>query len=131
MAIKGGRNLVSNLKKIAHDIEVVKPVQTIQAILTVAANISHKYAPLEYGTLVNSRRQSIKKVGDRIVGTLGYYTDYAAHLNFDPNWSPRHPSMKKGPAWNPNATNHFLEAGFRSAEAQAEIRKIILEVNKL
>lgn len=131
MPIKGDRHLVSNLKSIAKDIEVHAPLRTINGILQVAQNISMRYAPVEYSTLVNSIRREVKVKGNEVVGVLGYYTSYAAHLNFNEDWKPRPPEKKAGPGYNPNATAHFVEAGFTSPEAKAEIQVVIRELNKL
>lgn len=131
MPIKGDRQLVSNLKKIAKDIEVHAPVRTINAILQVAENISMQYAPIEYSTLVNSIRRRVEVRGDEVVGVLGYYTSYASFLNFNQDWNPRPPEQKAGPGYNPNATYGFLQKGFTSPEAKAEISVVIREINKL
>lgn len=131
MSLKGFSSLVSNLESFSKDIEVKKPVQTINAILQVASAISVQYAPVEYSVLINSRRQRVDNVGGKIVGVFGYYTDYAAYLNFSPDWSPRPPERKAGPSWNPNATMGFIQKGFESSEARAQIQKVITEVNKI
>lgn len=131
MPVRGDKRLIGNLKKITEDIKIHAPLRTINGILQVAQNISMKYAPVEYSTLVNSIRRKVEVRGDEVVGVLGYYTSYAAYLNFNPNWSPRPPSMKSGPTWNPEATAHFVEKGFTSPEAQREIKVVIKELNKL
>lgn len=131
MPVKGHRELKRNLNSFAEDVKIKMPEQTITAVLQIGAQISRKYAPIEYSTLVNSVRQTVKNVGGNVVGTLGYYTSYAHWLNFNPDWSPRPPERKQGPAWNPNATPHFLEAGFTSSEAKRAIKSIIKEVNEV
>ncbi len=147
MAMKGFDQLKRNLEQLTEDIEVKKPTQTIVAILQIASNISMKYAPIEYSTLVNSRRTRVFAEGDTIVGTLGYYVDYAAALNNPKKgskldgWKPVPQSKKKtrkkgkkagkARASNMIARQGFLTDAFESEEAKREIQIVITEINKV
>jgi hypothetical protein len=147
MAMKGFDQIKRNLEQLTEDIAVKKPTQTIVAILQVASNISMKYAPIEYSTLVNSRKTRVFAEGDTIAGTLGYYVEYAASLN-NPRkgskldgWQPVPQSKKKtrktgknagkARASNPLAGQGFLNKGFESEEAKREIQIVITEINKV
>ncbi len=137
MAMKGFDQLKRNLEQLTEDIEVKKPTQTIVAILQIASNISMKYAPIEYSTLVNSRRTRVFADGNKIAGTLGYYVEYAGALNNPKKggkldgWKPRPANKKKGPGENLNARQGFLTDAFESEEAKREIQIVITEINKV
>ena len=126
-------NVKSNLNKFFTNVKDKKSVQFVNGVLSAAGNLSKEKAPIEFGTLQNSQRQEVSVKSNRVVGTLSYGTggvDYAAYLNFDKNWSPLMPALKKGNAWNPNATSGFLEYGFESPEA-IKTQNRLLEIFKV
>lgn len=110
------------MKQIFKGISESKALQFINAAGSVAANISLTKAPKEFGTLVNSQAFNVTKNKGSVSGRLSYNTSYASILNNGVyQWKPRPPAQKKGNAWNPNATPHFLEYGFESTEAKTQI----------
>jgi hypothetical protein len=106
-----------------------KALQFTNAVLSVGANYSKMAAPVAYSTLVNSQKTTVTVNGEKITGTLGFYTEYARHLELSENWSPKKPpkygNKKQGRpparAWNPNAKPHFLRDGFESTAAKNDI----------
>jgi len=126
MAISGVKSVKSRMRSITSDIASNKAVQFVNAVGAQAGVLSKEKAPLEYGALHNSQRFDVTKGNGYVVGTLSYNTMYASILNDGVyKWNPRPPDKKAGPAWNPNATTHFLEYGFESNEAKAMINKFL------
>lgn len=126
MPIKGANQVRGRLQQTVRGITDKKAHQFVNAVLAQVGILSKEKAPLEYGTLHNSQRIDVVKESTRIVGSLSYNTMYAAILNNGQyQWNPRPPALKAGPAWNPNATPHFLEYGFESPEGQAVISRFV------
>lgn len=109
-----------------------KAVRFVNAVMSVGASQSRMFAPIAYGTLVNSQKTSVSFEGNKISGTLGYYVDYAYYLETRENWEPKAPpkygNKKKGipkaMAWNANAKPHFLRDGFEDPKSQAKIERL-------
>ena len=124
MPVTGAKAVNSKMKSIFKDIQSNKTNQFVRSVVSVGENNSKQYAPIEYGTLINSTIVDLNSTNGLITGSLSYNTNYAAHLEFGENWSPRPPALKSGPAWNPNAKPHFLRLGFESPESKAEIKEL-------
>ena len=123
MPVTGVSKVKANYKRVFKDIREKKAVQFIAAVQSIGENHSLELAPLEYGTLVNSKIKDIDVTPTRVSGTFSYNTLYAAILETKTDWKPRPVAMKKGPAWNPNAVPHFLRRGFEDSESQALIKR--------
>ena len=124
MPVTGVNKVKSNMKKILKDISDKKAVQFINAVVSIGASQSKEFAPLEYGTLVNSMFTDVGRLADgSVIGSVSYMANYAAYLEFNTNWSPRPINMKAGPATNMAATPHFLRRGFEEPESTAAINK--------
>ena len=130
MPVKNANQVKGNLRKAVAKIDK-KAVQFVQAVVNDAGILSKTKAPLAYGLLVNSQHQDFEKRNTRYTGILSYNTLYASILNDGKyKWRPKPPAKygnaKKGiapaTAWNPEATPHYLEYGFESAEAKQMIK---------
>jgi hypothetical protein len=96
-----------------------------------------EHAPLETSTMMNSAFRRIEgSKTDGWQGVAGFANgmsnpkkgkpfNYAFFLHETTNWSPRPPSQKQGPAWNPDATPKFLERGFTDKDQIAKMQKVI------
>ncbi len=115
--------LRSNMSQIFTDIDKKKSKQFVTAVLTIGWNESKEYAPVEYSTLVNSVRMEVDQTSSLVTGELSYNTKYAAYLENNENWKPKPVTEKAGPAWNPNATPHYLQKGFESSQSKTAIKK--------
>ena len=125
MPVTGVSKLKSNMKQTFRDIEEKKAVQFVNAVLSIGAAESREFAPVEYSTLVNSQLMEVDKSSFGVKGSLSYNTSYAAYLENNTKWKPRPIEKKKGPAWNPKATPHFLQKGFESSQSRAAIKRAI------
>jgi len=131
MPVVGANQIKARMKIFVSDVSDKKALQFVNAVGAQAGILSKEKAPLEFGTLHNSQMFDVTKGVGYIKGTLSYNTMYASILNDGIyKWKPRAPANKKGPAWNPNATPHFLECGFESPEGKANIQKY-LEIFKI
>ena len=138
MPVKNANQVKGNLRKAVAKIDK-KAVQFVQSVVNDAGILSKTKAPLAYGLLVNSQQQDFEKRNTRYTGILSYNTSYAAALNNPKTpWRPKPPAKygnkKQGiapaTAWNPEATQNYLEYGFESAEAKPmiEANKAILKI---
>ena len=99
------------------------------AVNSIGATWSRTWAPVAYGTLVNSQNITISMNGTKVSGKLSYDVDYAQYLETNENWKPKPPpkygsgGTGRANAWNPNATPHFLEKGFTEPQPQSEIER--------
>lgn len=131
MPVVGANQIKARMKSFVSDVSDNKALQFVNSVVAQAGILSEEKAPIEYGTLINSKRIDVVKNANRVKGTLSYNTLYASILNNGKyKWKPRAPANKKGPAWNPNAAPHFLEYGFESPEGRANIQKF-LEIFKI
>jgi|GEM_PF-5122179 len=131
MPVVGANQIKARMKSFVSDVTNNKSLQFINAVGAQAGILSKEKAPIEFGTLQNSQMFDVVKNATGVKGTLSYNTMYASILNDGIyKWKPRAPANKKGPAWNPNATPHFLEYGFESAQGKANIQKY-LEIFKI
>lgn len=121
MPVKGATAVKSYLRTIKADIEDKKTVQALNAVLQIGMASAVYYAPIEYGTLVNSRRQNVERNGSNWRAVGGFYVAYASYLEYNPDWSPRPPEQKAGPAWNARARPGFLKYGFENPDSQRQI----------
>ena len=131
MPVVGANKIKARMKSFVSDVSDKKAMQFANAVVSQAGLMSKEKAPLEIGDLHNSQRFDVVKNAGRVIGSLSYNTLYASILNDGKyKWNPRPPANKKGPAWNPNATQRFLEHGFESKEGQANLAKY-LEIFKI
>ena len=130
MPVKNANQVKGNLRKAVAKIDK-KAVRFVQAVVSDAGILSKTKAPLAYSRLVNSQEQDFEKRNTRYTGILSYNTLYAEALNNPKTpWRPKPPAKygnkKQGiapaTAWNPEATPHYLEYGFESAEAKQMIK---------
>ncbi len=101
------------------------------AVGTSAGARADEKAPIEFGTLINSRYLDVSEQSDVWRLRVGYMPEYAAYLHNNTNWSPRPPNMKKGNAWNPNAGPYWLRDAFESPEARSDNDKLIAKFMKV
>lgn len=135
MPVTGANKIKARMKSFVGDVTNKKSLQFINAVGAQAGILSKEKAPMEYGLLRDSQMFDVVKGVGYIKGTLSYGdkfpVEYASILNDGIyKWKPRPVANKKGPAWNPNATPHFLEYGFESPEGKAMIQKY-LEIFKI
>ena len=135
MPVTGANKIKARMKSFVGDVTNKKSLQFINAVGAQAGILSKEKAPREYGLLRNSQMFDVVKGVGYIKGTLSYGdkfpVEYASILNNGVyKWKPRPPDKKSGPAWNPDATPHFLEYGFESPEGKAMIQKY-LEIFKI
>lgn len=123
MAVTGASEVRRRLQNISSEIENKRTVQALNAVGQIGMASAVRYAPIEYSTLVNSRKSKVTKDGGGWAFIGGFYVNYAAYLEFNPNWSPRPVDQKKGPAWNPRARPGFLNYGFTNQQSQKAMKK--------
>lgn len=131
MPITGVKALQRNMGRIFKDINEKKAPQFVNAALSIGEIHSKELAPIAYSLLVNSVIKNVDIDSLSIKGTLSYNTNYAAALEFREDWKPKPPpkyaNAKQGipsaPAWNPQATPHYLRKGFEDASSRAAIKK--------
>lgn len=82
--------------------------------LILGASEASVLTPIDTGTLINSRYNSVSKEGTRIVGSTGYTAAYAI---------PVHDPAHKQNFRRPSAEKEFLKHGFERAEPN--IRAVI------
>jgi hypothetical protein len=109
---KGGANVVRNYKRVVGKMTGPRTESAMAKVLSIGMTGAKELAPLEYGPLINSAFRRTEKTQYGLRGVAGFAVGYAIYLHQNPNWSPRPPDKKTGPAWNPNATPKFLERGF-------------------
>lgn len=117
-----------NTKMVFKNIKEGKVKSFIYAVASAGQTISLYYAPLEYGPLRASQKFTTGTSGSIVWGKVqfgGGDVDYATWLENNPNWQPRSPAQKAGPAWNPNAKPHFLSLGFEGAEAKSQQKQLM------
>lgn len=76
--------------------------------LVLGASEASVLTPIDFGNLLNSQYKSVRREGDRIIGTVGYTADYALPVH-----DPSHPQNFR----RPSAQKEFLSKGFERAEA--------------
>tara|TARA_R110002096_G_scaffold144799_2_gene302067 strand:- start:449 stop:841 length:393 start_codon:yes stop_codon:yes gene_type:complete len=123
MPVTGADQVRKNMGRVFKDISDKKAPQFISAVMSIGLNHSKEMQYIEFSTLINSARSDIKKSRSGIVGVVSYNTNYAVFLENNEKLNPRPPSMKKGPAFNPNAKPHALRRGFQDQESVALIKK--------
>lgn len=120
----------NNFKAVEREIEK-RAEKFAHAVVSIGASWSKFYAPVAYSVLINSQKVDVTKSGGNIVGTVGFYVDYAKYLENGKDWKPRRPpkygSEKRGitraNAWNKNARPGFLSYGFENSSAKSEIEE--------
>ena len=131
---KGSKQLIAKYAEKVGEITGPRTSAGIAKVMAVGMSYAKEYAPIEYGTLINSAFRRIDNVGGEPVGTCGFMANYAIYLNgtanYTPIWKPRAPEDKEGPAWNPFATPRFLDLGFTGPLAAPEIQRVIMESYK-
>ncbi len=99
-----------------------KAQQFVQSVAITGAGWAKQFAPIEYGTLINSQDIRLMQSVNNVYATVGFYTNYAVYLETNKDWRPRPSSEKAGPGYNPDARPGFLKYGFEGPEAQADIQ---------
>lgn len=132
MPAKAGKtpeHLKSNYSAFVGRMTGPKTKSCLAKVLSAGMTNAKEYAPIEYGTLINSAFRNISETPNGWRGVCGFTVYYALPLHgsdtYTPLWNPRPPEDKKGPAWNPFATPRFLELGFTGPLAVDEIQQII------
>ena len=123
MPVTGVKAVQKNMRRIFKDINDKTAPQFVNAVLSIGLTHSKELTPIEFSNLINSTITDVDIMDGRVTGTLTYNASYAAALEFRTDWKPRPPSEKAGPAWNPDATPHYLKKGFEDPESQAAIKK--------
>lgn len=133
MPVKGLGSVKANAKKVLGELGGRYTKAAISKALVVGASNSKEIAPIEFGTLINSQYRGIEKTDRGWRGFVGYATNYALALESPKaggrmdGWKPKPPEEKKGNAWNPISSQGFLRLGFEGIEAAPQIRKILIE----
>lgn len=118
------RQIQKNAKELIQG-EIPKDIErALTAVGVVVGNKSLEYTPVEFSILVNSQYRIVKVKPNGYRVTVGYTQGYAAPLHERTDWSPRPPSQKLGPAWNPNAKPKFLTMA--AEETRETQRRIII-----
>ena len=91
-----------------------KAARGVTQALIIGASEASVMTPVDTSTLLNSQFRSVTKDGSKIVGTVGYTAEYAAHVH-DPNVKQR---FRRS-----TAEKEFLRKGFE--EAEQNIRAVI------
>lgn len=110
--------------------------------LSIGMTEAKKYTPIGYGDLMRSayRRINLTPSGFQGVGGFsggisnppnGTPFNYGKWLHETTNWSPRHPSRKKAPAWNAQATPKFLERGFTDSSSLELMKRALRDSYRL
>ncbi|AZU97933.1 hypothetical protein [Vibrio phage LP.1] len=99
----------------------------IAKVLSIGMTGAKQYAPLEYGTLMNSAFRRIEGSRMNWRGIAGFTVYYSFYLHQRMDWNPRPPDKKAGPAWNPNARPKFLELGFTAPDQITLMQKALGE----
>jgi hypothetical protein len=126
---RGGLTITNNMPEVINEVQK-RAAQFAIAVNTIGAKWSKTWAPVAYGTLVNSQNISVGINGTKVSGRLTYDVEYAQYLETNENWKPKPPpkygsgGVGQATAWNPNATPHFLKKGFEEPQPQAEIRAV-------
>jgi len=131
MPVTGAAAVRRNMGRIFKDINEKKAPQFVNLVMSIGETKSKELAPLAYADLVNSVITIVDVKSDGISATLSYNKKYAAALEFREDWKPNPPpkyaNIKKGipsaPAWNPQATPHYLRDGFESPASRAAIKR--------
>ena len=135
MPVTGVAAVRAKMKRAFKDINEKKAPQFVQAVLSIGESHSMELAPREYSLLVNSIIKDMNITTTGVKGFISYgggtgvrdgktvKINYAAILEFKPDWKPRPINKKKGPATNMNAKPHYLRGGFEDPESQALIKE--------
>lgn len=92
-----------------------KAARGVTQALILGASEASVMTPVDTSTLLNSQfRKGAEKIGNKIVGTVGYTAEYAADVH-DPNIKQR---FRRS-----TARKEFLKLGFE--EAEPNIRSVI------
>jgi hypothetical protein len=91
----------------------------ITQALILGASEASAMTPRATSTLINSQFKLVEKIGDRIVGTVGYTAEYALAVHEAPGKLqglnlPRPDG--KGVYWGPSGEPEFLRKGFERAK---------------
>lgn len=127
---KGGNQLKRKYAAYVGRMTGPRTEEAMTLVLSIGIGYAKEYAPLEYGTLINSAFRRIeKKPFGGFRGIAGFAVNHAVYLNGDathtPLWKPRPPEDKSGPGWNPFATPRFLDLGFTGPIPKPEIQEAI------
>lgn len=91
-----------------------KAARGVTQSLILGASEASVMTPIDTSTLLNSQFRSVTKDGSRIVGTVGYTSEYAHYVH--------DPSVKQN-FRRSTAEKEFLKKGFE--EAEPNIRSVI------
>lgn len=91
-----------------------KAARGVTQALIIGASEASVMTPIDTSTLLNSQYRRLDKDGSKIVGTVGYTSEYAADVH-DPNVKQR---FRRS-----TARKEFLKLGFE--EAEPNIRAVI------
>lgn len=126
---KGGAALKQNYEQFVGRMTGPRTKACMAKVLSAGMTNAKEFAPLEYGTLINSAFRRIEGAKGSYRGIAGFAVNYAVYLHgtdtYTPLWNPKPPEDKEGPGWNPFAVPRFLELGFIGPLARDEIQEII------
>ena len=91
-----------------------KAARGVTQALILGASEASVMTPIDTSTLLNSQFRNVAKDGSKIVGTVGYTTEYAKYVH-DPNIKQK---FRRS-----TAEKEFLRKGFE--EAEPNIRAVI------
>lgn len=91
--------------------------RSLTAVGVVVGNKSLEYTPLEFSLLQNSQDREVFRTATGWRLSISYTQNYAAALHNNDTWSPRPPSEKQGPSWNPRARSDWMNVTDRETRA--------------
>jgi len=104
----------------------------ITAAIVLGASEAAAITPRDTSTLINSQFKMVRKVGTRIVGTVGYLAEYALRVHEAKGTLAGQPRPKRdgkahGNYWGPSGEPEFLRKGFERAapEILAAIKRAL------
>lgn len=98
--------VVNNLPRFVGEVEV-KAARGMTQALVLGASEASVMTPIDTSNLLNSQYKDVRKVGTKIVGTVGYTADYALPVH-----DPDNPQNFR----RASAEKEFLRKGFEEAE---------------
>jgi hypothetical protein len=135
---KGAKQLKGKYATFVGKMTGPKTKSAMAKVLSVGVTGAKQNAPMEYGTFIESAFRRIEKGPNGIRGIAGFSGgmsktgfNFGLFLHETTNWSPRAPSQKKGPSWNPNATPKFLERGFTDKDQLVMMQRSIGDTYKI
>jgi len=116
----GRTRIVNKLPEFTEQVHK-RAARGLNAALVVLGSESAGRAPQDTSTLINSQIRSVRKEGDRVIGSLGFTAEYALAVHEAPGTLKGRPRpMRNGKShgvfWGPHGEPEFLKKGAEAAE---------------